>query len=122
MNNFVRRLITFSSTLLIITLCWNFFIHDKYSVKHAPYIVVYFFLLTFTLHHFLIKANRKSSQHFVKSYMGFTALKLMLNLIVVVLYIFIDRNNALNFTLFFLVIYFTFLIFEIITLQKELKK
>jgi hypothetical protein len=122
MKKFTRNLTLLSSILLILIICWNRFLSENLNSPHAVYIVIYFFLLTFVIHHFLIKANTQSPQNFVRSYMLFTALKLFLNLMVIVIYLLIDRKQAMVFILSFLIFYFVFLIFEIIALQSTLKE
>ncbi len=122
MKKFTRSLIVLSSVLLILITCCNYFLPKKLSSPHAVYIVIYFFFLTAIIHQFLMKANEQSPQNFVRSYMTFTAFKILLNLIVIVIYLFIYRSGAIAFVLSFLALYFVFLIFEIISLQKELKR
>lgn len=120
MNKFTRSLITLSFLLIVISFCWNYFL-PQFNSPHIIYIVLYFFVSTAAIHHFLVKANTQSPQNFVRSYIAFTALKLLLNLMVIILYIFINRSQAIVFILSFLILYFIFLVFEIISLQKELR-
>lgn len=121
MKKFIRSSIILCSVLLILITCWNYFLSGNLSSPHAGIIVIYFFFLTAVIHQFLIKANTQSPQNFVRSYLTFTALKLLLNLMVIIIYILINRNGAMAFILSFLILYFIFLVFEVITLQKELK-
>lgn len=117
---FTRSLITLSFLLIVISFCWNYFL-PQFNSPHIIYIVLYFFVSIGGIHRFLIKANTQSPQNFVRSYIAFTALKLLLNLMVIILYIFINRSQAIVFILSFLILYFIFLVFEIISLQKELR-
>jgi hypothetical protein len=55
------------------------------------------------------------------SYLGFTGIKLFINLLIIIVYLLLNRTLAMNFSVFFLAIYFVFLIFEIISLQNEFK-
>ncbi len=122
MQKFTRSLILLSAVLLLLIMSWNHFLPSRLTSPHANYILIYFVFSTAIFHHFFIKANAQSPQNFIRTYMASTALKLLLNLIVIIIYILVNREHAIIFVLSFLAIYFVFLIFEIIALQKELRK
>jgi len=121
MKKFTRSLIILSAVLIILSCLWNYFLPHHHS-PHSIYIIFYFFISTAVIHRFLIKANTQSPQNFVRGYMMFTGLKLLLNLMVIIFYIVINRSQAIVFILTFLILYFIFLVFEIISLQKALKE
>ncbi len=118
----IKNSIVFSILLILISLAWNHFVPEKLTSPAMPFIVVYFFISTVFTHQFLIKVNKQSAQGFVRAYLGTTTFRIFLNLIVIIAYMLIDRTGAMAFSLSFLAFYFLFLIFEIISLQKDLKK
>ncbi len=118
----IKNTIIFSFILIVIALLWNVLVPLNLRCPASPYIVIYFFIATIITHHLLIKTSKQSPQNFVRTYMGTTAFRLFLNLIIIIIYMLVDRNGAMAFALSFLVYYFLYLIFEIISLQKELKK
>jgi hypothetical protein len=89
--------------------CWNYFI-PKFSNDHAWFILVYYIVVTAAIHQWLVK--HVEPKKFVRSFMGITSLKLLLNLIVILIYGFTLRDKAVSFALLFMLIYFVFTFFE----------
>lgn len=117
----IKNSIIFSFILIVIALLWNLFLPDNLKSPAAPYIVIYFFVATIITHQLLMKKNRESPQNFIRAYLGSTAFRLFLNLMIIIVYMLVNKPGAMAFTLSFLVFYFLYLIFEIISLQKDLK-
>ncbi len=117
----IKNSIVFSFILIVGALLWNLFVPENLKSPAAPYIVIYFFIATIATHQFLINKNKQSPQNFIRAYLGSTAFRLFLNLIIIMIYMLVNRSGAMSFTLAFLAFYFLFLIFEIISLQKDLK-
>ncbi len=117
----IKNTILFSVLLLVLAIAWNQFMPPNLASPAMPIIVIYFFISTVIVHRILIKTNTESPKNFIRTYMGTTALRLFLNLMVIIIYILVDRSRAMAFALAFLVFYFIYLIFEIISLQKDLK-
>ncbi len=118
----LKNTIVFSFVLIVLALLWNLFVSESLKSPTSPYIVIYFFIATVVTHRLLMKSNKQSPQNFIRVYLGTTAFRLFLNLIIIIAYMLINRAGAMSFTLSFLVFYFLYLIFEIISLQKDLKK
>lgn len=118
----IKKLIFFSLLLLIITILWNYFLPENLHAVYAIYILIYFFISTLFVHRLLLKANKKSPQNFIRTYMGSTGIRLLLNLFIIFVYILIDHNRAtkIAFALTFFFFYFSFQIFEVSSLMKEL--
>ncbi len=118
----IKKLLLFSILLLVIALLWNHFLPENLHTLFAIYILIYFFLSTLIVHRLLIRANKKSPQNFVRTYMGSTGIRLLLNLLIIFVYILIDHNREtrIEFALSFLFFYFSFQIFEVSSLMKEL--
>ncbi len=117
----IKNTIIFSFVLIVIALLWDLFVPENLKSPASPYIVIYFFLATIITHRILMKTNKQSPQNFIRAYLGTTALRLFLNLMIIIAFMLINRAGATAFTLSFLVFYFLYLIFEIISLQKDLK-
>src|ERR1035437_4171951 len=118
----IKKLILFSLLLLIITLLWNYFLPENLHAIYAIYILIYFFISTLFVHRLLLKANKKSPQNFIRTYMSSTGIRLLLNLLIIFVYILIDHNHStkIAFALTFFFFYFSFQIFEVSSLMKEL--
>jgi hypothetical protein len=101
---------------------WNHFMPAGYQSPHAYFIVIYFALLTWIIRGMGLRIHERSPKDFVRFFMGSTALRLFLHLIVILIYGLANRAGAVHFIMAFLAIYFVFLIFEVATLNRSLRK
>jgi uncharacterized membrane protein len=83
---------------------------------------LFFVTTTFLIHAVLVKVAEKDPRRFVGYFMGITAIKLFGYLIIITIYALIEREAALGFTLWFLVLYLLYSGFEVVMLMKHFKK
>lgn len=99
-----------------------YFFLNEYFIPAMPFVLVFFFSLSASLHKILLNANKKKTVRFVPVFMLITFLKLMLCLIFMASYAFADRPNAVPFILSFLALYMIFTSFDIIQILPEVRK
>lgn len=78
-----------------------------------------FILVTLLFHLGLQKSFEKGSKNFIRYYMGATGLKLLLFLIIILIYAFVNKAGAVGFALCFFFYYFTFTAFEVIVANAQ---
>lgn len=92
----------------------------QYATPALPFIVLFFFVITlFTLYIVLRSDDGHEGNRFVSAYMLSRTIKILSCLLFLVLYMFLNKEDALRFGIAFIVIYFLFAIFEIFVLKKE---
>jgi L-asparagine transporter-like permease len=92
----------------------------QYATPALPFIVLFFFVITlFTLYIVLRSDEGNEGKRFVSAYMLSRTIKILSCLLFLILYIFLNREDAIKFGIAFIVIYFLFAIFEIFVLKKE---
>ncbi len=64
------------------------------------------------IYHIVNKGKDKNNQRFNIIYMGTIGLRMFLYLIFVMIYIFLDRPNAVNFVIQFMILYILYTVFE----------
>ncbi len=121
-KSFLLKLLLFTAILWGLLIIWNFYTPESFKIHHAYIIPLHFFIITSILHIRLVKSSQKEPKNFVYSFMGSTALRMFITLIALVIYILIDKANAMNFAVAFLFGYFVYLIFEVVELQKLFRK
>lgn len=92
--------------------------------KHIPHIwpMVGFFTVMTSLFHFLsINASKEKPQGFIRHYMGTTAIRFFLYIMIILVYRFYDKTTLIPFAIGFMVHYLLFTFFEVPVLLKELK-
>lgn len=112
------------SIFSVIAFAIIYFLQQTSYFNSSLYWLVWLFFICSTLfiHIILTKAAQQSGQQFIRTFMGLTAIKLFGYLIIIVVYAFLRKQSALPFTLCFLLMYFLYSAFEVITLYKYLRK
>lgn len=83
-----------------------------------PYLLVFYFVVTLIVVLSLGKSMQKRPRVFVNSYMLTTFIKLILFTLVVVIYLLINKKEAVSFVITFFVYYIFYSIFEVIALRQ----
>lgn len=99
---------------------FNFFPSKKPEVFTALFL--YFYALTALIHFILVRAAGKRPQEFVSKFMLSLVIKLFLSLFIIVIYAFTHREQAVQFSLTFSVLYMLFTVFEVLVIMRHLKK
>lgn len=86
---------------------------EDIQMRHHWWVVALFAIITFLFHIGLVKARKRNGAFFVKFYMGFSALKLMLLLLIIISYALINRASAGSFIAHFFTAYLFFTAFEV---------
>ena len=121
MKNFLKQLLLFSGALAILIFLWNTFLPEKFKAQELWIVLVFLSVITLGVHAFLTNPAN-TPQQFVRSFMLITFLKLFVYLIIIGVYAYLNREQAVKFILSFLVLYFVFMIFEVATLTKFVRK
>ena len=122
MKDFFIKLFAFCIIVALIDYCWIRFAPAEKQIPLA-WLMLFFFVAMTAIFHFLsIQSSKGKPQGFIRFYMGSTALRLFLYMMVIVAYRFYDRPTLVPFALGFMAHYFLFTIFEVPVLLKELKK
>ena len=121
-RKFSFRIIVFSVIVAALALLFQW-IWPQLATPALPFIVLFFFAVTlFTMYIVLRSDDGSDSRKFVSSYMISRTVKLFSCLLFLLLYMFLNREDALRFAIAFLVIYFLYAIFEIFLLKQEKKE
>ena len=120
-RKFSFRIIVFSVIIAALSLLFQW-LWPQFATPALPFIVLFFFAMTlFTLYIVLRSDNGEDGRKFVSSYMISRTVKLLSCLLFLLLYMFLNREDALRFAIAFMVIYFLYAIFEIFLLKQEKK-
>jgi len=118
-KKFIYRLIIFSVILAAIGVLFQFTL-PQYTSPALPFIIIFFFFITlFTLYIVLRAPHQASGKKFVAGYILSRFVKMTSIFLFIVLYMIFNREDRWNFAGAFLVIYFSYSIFEIIALKKQ---
>ncbi|MBN2668113.1 MAG: hypothetical protein JXR60_02690 [Bacteroidales bacterium] len=77
--------------------------------------------VTYTLHHYLVKASGANPQKFISQFMAVTGVKLLVYLFTILIYVFAFTTYAIPFLAIFFTLYIAFTIIEVVVLLKHVK-
>ena len=120
MKNFLTSLVLFSLAIGIADFCWNKFVPAN-PIYHPEAIILLFFLITALFHYIITKNKDARPQVIVRYYMSGTVLRLFIYIIILLLYRFIDKPTMVPFAIAFILHYFFFTAFEVISLLKQFR-
>ena len=94
----------------------------EYYRNIIPVLLLILYIITAAIHGFLLNAGARDSQKFVRRFMIASGLKLLLFLLIIVVYLLVNREDAIIFLSAFLSFYLIFTVFEVFSILKVLKK
>jgi len=119
--NFTRNLIILSALLLAGLFAYHHLTPVRLHSPHAYFIVLYFFILTFFMHRYVIAAGKRSAQASIRAFMGSVSLRMLLHMALILTYGLLNRPGAVVFIAAFIPIFIIYLIFEAAALRQALK-
>lgn len=115
-KKYAYRLMIFSVIMAVIGVVFQWTL-PQYASVAIPFIIIFFFLLTFFTLYLVLKASN-SNKKFIFGYMVSRIIKMITMLLFLILYIVFNEEDKWNFAIAFLTIYFSYSIFEIVALKK----
>ena len=118
-RKYVYQLIIFSVIIAAVGVAVQKLL-PQYASPAIPFIVLFFFFITlFSLYIILRTSHQVLGKKFVASYMVSRFVKMFSIFLFVILYMIFNKEDRWNFAGAFIIIYFSFSIFEIIALKKD---
>jgi len=119
MNNHLKKFIKRGIIISLIIFLAGFFLFitilKEYFSFSFPVLLLVIFLITVLFHRYLIRSAGESNRKFPVKFLGATGIKMGFYMILIIIYVVFDRENAVPFLLVFMIIYLTFTIFEIVS-------
>lgn len=115
---FIRKLIIYTLILTAIGLAFFFLLPDRYITPMLPYINAFFFVITLITYYTTLRYIRQKVSRFVNYYLIATFAKLFLFIIVILIYLFVNKPDALRFVVTFFIYYLLYTIFEVKEIMK----
>ncbi len=100
-----------------------FYFQPQYYLNILPFLLFYVSLLTFGVYYAVLKGLNKSTIRSFNTYFtGANGIKLLLFILFLAIYLFLKSENALIFSINFLILYVIYTAFEVSQLVKLVKK
>lgn len=118
-KKFTRGFTVFSVSILLISLAIYLWLPKVNITPVYPYIVLFFYGITIIIFRILDKTKKEKISKFTNTYMLVNFGKLILFSVLVFVYAFFNRSDAVPFIITFFVYYLLFSFYEIFSLLKK---
>jgi hypothetical protein len=122
MKRFFIKLFLFTLAVAAVDFAWICFAPVQNHVPHVWAILFFFVTVTALFHYFSVRASKEKLQAFVRYYIGTTALRMLLYVMVIIAYRFYDKLTLIPFAIGFMGHYFLYTLFEVHVLLREIKR
>lgn len=122
MKNFTIKLTAIAVVLGLISIAVFFGLPSLSISPVFPYILLFLYLSTLIIFLSLEKSMKERTSQFANAIMLVNFGKLLLYVLVIFVYAYLNRSNAVSFILTFFVYYFVFTVFEVFALLSIGKK
>ncbi len=120
-KKYILNLGIISGVLLAISVLMYFTILEPWFNYIFPFVILYFFLLSSFQHYKLLLSIKNNPRNFNTNYMAWFGIKLFAHLCFVILYVLLDRANALVFVLYFGLCYIVYTTYDVVSLSNTLR-
>ena len=121
-NKFSKHLILISLIAAILTFGLTYMVPPNFISSSWPFILGFFFAITLLVHRFLLRKSDGQQGKFINAFMLSTTIKLLLYLTIILIYVLLNREDAIGFIFTFFSYYLIFTFFEINSILKFLRK
>ena len=122
LKSFFIQLALFSIFTMGVLYFWQKYASLRFQTDLGWLIWAFFIIVTALIHIVLVRSAEQSPRKFITNFMAVSGAKLFVYLMVIVIYALLKGKAALGFVILFLVLYFLYSIFEVVTLLKHFKK
>ncbi|MFV0266566.1 MAG: hypothetical protein ACK5HT_05460 [Draconibacterium sp.] len=122
MKSFITKLTVLTLAIALIGwLVFSLFL-PEYYLPVFPFLLGFFFVVTLAIHAYQLKIAQKDIGKFARSNMLITFFKLMTYSVLAVIYIALDRENAIQFVVGLMFLYLVYSFFEVRNLTRISKE
>lgn len=122
LRSFFIQLALFSIFTMGVLYFWQQYASLRFQTDLGWLLWGFFIIVTALIHIVLVRSSEQSPRKFITNFMALSGAKLFVYLMVIVIYALLKGKEALGFVILFLVLYFLYSIFEVVTLLKHFKK
>lgn len=122
LHQFSKQLFIIAFLALILTFGLSYIVPVEFISSAWPFILGFFFAISMLVHRFLLKKAGGHQGKFINAFMLSTTIKLLLYLTIILIYVLINRDDAIGFIFTFFAYYLIFTSFEIYSILKFLRK
>lgn len=120
-KKYILNLGIISGVLLVLSVLMYLTILKPWFNYIFPFVILYFFLLSSLQYYKLINSVKNNPRVFNTNYMAWFGIKLFLHLSFIIVYVLLNRSQALSFVLFFGFCYVVYTAYDVVSLSNTLR-
>ncbi|MBL4559518.1 MAG: hypothetical protein JKX79_00900 [Labilibaculum sp.] len=120
-KKYILNLGIISGVLLVLSVLMYLTILKPWFNYIFPFVILYFFLLSSLQYYKLINSIKNNPRVFNTNYMAWFGIKLFLHLSFIIVYVLLNRPQALSFVLFFGFCYVVYTVYDVVSLSNTLR-
>jgi len=122
LHQFSKKIILISLLIALLTFGLNYIISTNLISSSWPILILFFLSISLLVHRFLLKKSSENHGKFINAFLLTTTVKLLLFLAVILIYVLLNRDDAIGFILTFFAYYLIYTSFEIFSILKILRR
>jgi len=119
---FLKKITVYAMIIALLQYLASTQLDAKWVSASWPFVILFFLSFTIIMHRYLLKSTEGNPKKFVFSFLLITTVKILLYLGVILVYVLLNRTDAVAFIMVFFVNYFLFTGFELTTIMKLINK
>lgn len=112
--DFFKKLTIFTIIIALAGYGVVYFLPPEFITPTLPYLFVFFFAASLVVHYVLLKIASRRPTGFINYFMLLTFGKLIFFLSIILIYSFLNREDAVPFIIAFFILYLFFTVFEVV--------
>jgi hypothetical protein len=118
---FLKRISVLSALLGVLSVVLFFALPHGAISPLTPWLVLFFFAATSGLYYFLLQSVQQRFAAFINRFMIITVAKMLLYIIIIVMYSFLNTPDMFPFVFAFLILYLIYTVFEVTCFVQDQK-
>ncbi|MFC2086288.1 hypothetical protein ACFLQ9_01065 [Bacteroidota bacterium] len=122
MKSYLIKILVLTFIVSFLTFMFYSFLFEEYYLNIIPYVILLFTTVVVLFHIIVTRISKKNISKFTSFFMLSSTLKLFIYIIFIVVYLVFNRQHAMAFIVYFLILYIVYTAFEVIVILPEIKK
>jgi hypothetical protein len=122
MRSFIKKISLFTLVLYVAGAAMFMTLFKDYYLAVVPLLPLFFVLIKITGYTYIEFLSKRRHQRFITGYMALTAVRMMIYLVGIIIYVFSFKAQAVVFLITFMVLYLAYTVFEVVVVLKFLKQ
>ncbi|PLX12190.1 MAG: hypothetical protein C0598_06440 [Marinilabiliales bacterium] len=115
-KDFTKKISIIAASLMLLSVLIYYFVPAIKISAGFPFILIFLYLITLLVFKMIANSMRNKMSQFANTFMLVNFGKLIFFIFVIVIYAFLNMEDAVSFTLTFFIYYFVFTLYEVFSL------